>query len=191
MVVVTLNASATYRGSGRQDSEAQMPLSRAKLHRFELPSALLERGFWLYVWKIQEGHNTRPIFYVGMTGDTGSYSAQSPINRVSAHLGSNEYANALRQYAEKKKINLNSCWKIELAAFGPISTVPAITDDASKALYRAERRKVAALEKALWTALKEDGYAMLNECPKCISAHDSAHLASIRESFAPLLVDSN
>lgn len=84
-----------------------MPLSRAKLYRFELPSTLLERGFWLYVWKIQEGHNTRPIFYVGMTGDTGSYSAQSPINRVSGHLGSNEYANALRQYAEKKDINLN------------------------------------------------------------------------------------
>jgi hypothetical protein len=58
-----------------------VPLSRAKLHCFELPVALLDRGFWLYLWKIQEGHNTRPIFYVGMTGDTGSYSAQSPINK--------------------------------------------------------------------------------------------------------------
>src|SRR5690348_7782395 len=114
-----------------------MPLSRAVLHRFELPSALLERGFWLYVWKVQQGHNTRPLFYVGMTGDTGSYSAQSPLNRVSGHLGSNEHANALRQYAVKKGVNLDSCWKIELAAYGPISTVPVITDDLSRDLLRA------------------------------------------------------
>jgi hypothetical protein len=166
-----------------------MPLSRAVLHRFELPSALLERGFWLYVWKVQQGHNTRPLFYVGMTGDTGSYSAQSPLNRVSGHLGSNEHANALRQYAVKKGVNLDSCWKIELAAYGPISTVPVITDDLSRDLYRAERRKVAALEKALWLALSESGHAMLNECPKCTSGHDRERLTIIRKAFAPLLAD--
>ena len=164
-----------------------MPLSHASLHRFELPSALLERGFWPYVWRIQERQNTRPIFYVGMTGDTGSYSAQSPINRVSGHLGWNENANALRKYAESKDIKLDSCWKIELAAFGPISTVPVIADDTSKALYRAKRRKVAALEKALWVGLSESGHTMLNDCPKCTSDHARDHLVIIREAFAQLL----
>ncbi len=39
--------------------------------------ALLERGFWLYVWRIIEG--TRTVLYVGRTGDSSSPNASSPF----------------------------------------------------------------------------------------------------------------
>jgi hypothetical protein len=164
-----------------------MPLSDAKMHRFELPSAVLKRGFWLYLWKIQEGHNTKPIYYVGMTGDTGSYSAQSPINRVSAHLGSNENANALRYYAQQHEIDLEGCHRIEFFAYGPISTVPKITDETSKALYRQERQKVAAIEKAIWLEMQRRGCFLINPCPGCRTSANHAHLAMALEAFSGAL----
>src|SRR5580704_8009090 len=96
----------------------------SKLQRFTLPPALLRRGFWIYLWKITKEEGLPSLLYVGMTGDTGSYKAQSPINRVSAHLGSNKQSNTLRQDAEEKGIDLSTCQAIEFAAYGPILKVP-------------------------------------------------------------------
>ena len=152
------------------------------LYQFVLPPVLLKRGFWLYIWKITQPSGM-PILYVGMTGDTGSYNAQSPINRVSAHLSNNPHSNALRRHAEDKKIDLEACRRLELAAFGPISKVPKNDKEA----YRAERRKVAALEKALWLALEKEGHQMLNGCPRCTIECSAARLATVRDAFAGFL----
>ena len=57
-----------------------------QLIRFE--GALLQRGFWLYVWEIKPFDGS--VFcYVGRTGDSSSHNAQSPFNRMSQHLGFN------------------------------------------------------------------------------------------------------
>ncbi|MCJ8350893.1 hypothetical protein [Moritella sp.] len=45
---------------------------------------ILERGFWLYVWRISAGQKT--VWYVGRTGDSSSANAASPFGRLSQHL---------------------------------------------------------------------------------------------------------
>ena len=50
--------------------------------RFE--GALLERGFWLYVWRVRQ--ESREVLYVGRTGDSSSRFAASPFSRLSQHL---------------------------------------------------------------------------------------------------------
>ena len=72
-----------------------------KLHQFVVPIEVLQRGFWLYVWQIKLRGGTA-VYYVGRTGDNPSTKAQSPFSRVSAHLGSNERANALLRHLAKK-----------------------------------------------------------------------------------------
>jgi hypothetical protein len=56
-----------------------------KLYRLALPPQMLTRGFWIYVFRISR-EGKPPCFYVGMTGDRGSFVAQSPFNRIAAHL---------------------------------------------------------------------------------------------------------
>jgi hypothetical protein len=163
-----------------QKTALEMPA----LYRFSLPPKLLKRGFWIYIWKITKnnGHN---IFYVGMTGDTGSGVAQSPVNRVSAHLGFNPNNNTLRRYAACKGIDLEKCRNIDFAAFGPISRVPNNNGEA----YRIKRGKIAALEKALWCALN-DKQEMLNKCPSSKAICDKSQINAALRAFAPFLKKS-
>ena len=46
--------------------------------------SLLQRGFWLYVWRVSQGR--KRAYYVGRTGDSSSKFAASPFSRVSRHL---------------------------------------------------------------------------------------------------------
>jgi hypothetical protein len=149
------------------------------LYRFDLPPQILTRGFWLYVWKIglSDGSN---VFYVGMTGDTGSYRAQSPFNRVSAHLGSNDKSNALRRYLRLKDIDPETCIALAFAAYGPMYEVPVPTD---REAYQRMRGKVAALEKALWLFLENSGCSRLNSCPRSTSDLDKEMWPAVRSAF--------
>jgi hypothetical protein len=117
-----------------------------------------------------------------MTGDTGSHTAQSPMNRVGAHLGHNERSNALRRYLKSKGIALESCHDLQFAAYGPLGNVPE-----DKELYRLARAKTAAVEKALWLDMEAAGLKMLNECPRCRTNHEAADFAAVRNAFAPFL----
>lgn len=55
-------------------------------HCLDFDGRILQCGFWLYVWKITP--RTGPAFhYVGRTGDSSSFNAQSPFNRMGQHLG--------------------------------------------------------------------------------------------------------
>jgi len=140
----------------------------------------MQRGFWLYVWKIRARGSTRPRFYVGMTGDTGSYRAQSPVNRVSAHLGHNERNNALRRCMKRNGIEIERCDSIEFAAYGPIGNVPVDRVD-----YRAARSMVAALEKRLWQHMESEGMDMLNSCPSCTTPYDDKTFELVRSELEP------
>jgi hypothetical protein len=109
----------------------------AKLYHFTLPPQILARGFWLYVWNVglPNGSNA---FYVGMTGDTGSYSAQSPFNRVSAHLGLNLKSNPLRKYLGLRGVDPEDCTNLDFTAYGPLYEVPTDLKDYQR-IRRAER----------------------------------------------------
>ena len=151
----------------------------AALHQISLPPPLLRKGFWIYVWRIRR-RGRPPTFYVGMTGDTGSGKAQSPINRVSAHLGPNEQSNALRRYLGANGTEIESCDGLEFAAYGPIGSVPTETAE-----YRVARAKIAALEKHLWQDMEAEGRDMLNRCPSCRTPHDPKLFEILRAAFVP------
>src|SRR5688500_13367834 len=79
---------------------------------------LLQRGFWLYVWEIMPPHEEL-LYYVGRTGDSSSVNAQSPFNRMGAHLGFNVKSNVLRRRLAKNGIDPELC-SFRLMAHGPI-----------------------------------------------------------------------
>jgi hypothetical protein len=157
------------------------------LYRLSLPAAILQRGFWLYVWEVNLP-NDRKTYYVGMTGDTGSAKAQSAINRVSAHLGNNIKNNALRRYLERcYYLELEASEALEFFAFGPIYPVPPQQE------YSIKRGQVAALEKRLWLRMKAAGYDMLNPQPDATACVDEPRwqdvCAAFRERFPNLSTD--
>jgi len=91
----------------------------AKLHRLSIPAGILQRGFWLYVWRIglRDGGE---LFYVGRTGDSSSLNAQSPFARISGHLGPNKRSHALRRNLCKHGIKLDACDELEFVTYGPL-----------------------------------------------------------------------
>ena len=153
-----------------------------KLHQIELDGKLLTRGFWLYVWEIKCGRK-KQFYYVGKTGDKASGVCQSPFNRVSAHLGSNEQNNALTRHLAVHKIDPEKC-SFRFRPYGP--------------LFHGKRTRThgelcdltSALEKALADAMHAAGYPMLNEV-KCRKQLDPeawrAVLLAFGEHFPELL----
>ncbi len=136
------------------------------LHHVAVPSPILQRGFWLYVWKVGlpgggVGH------YVGMTGDTGAARAQSAANHVAAHLGFSVNASAIRKcMLRKHRARLEDCRSLDFFAFGPVYPEPGTAD------YPAMRAKVTALAKQLWQRMEAGGYEMLNVPPQTMSPLD-------------------
>jgi len=53
-------------------------------YKMSFNGQILERGFWLYIWKIKSRENL--YIYVGRTGDSSSPNASSPFNRIGQHL---------------------------------------------------------------------------------------------------------
>src|SRR6267143_2177251 len=100
-------------------------------HSLTFDGALLERGFWLYVWEITHAGG-ESIYYVGRTGDISSCNAQSPFNRMGAHLGFNANSNVLRQHLQKRDIDPEKC-TFRLIAHGP-TMKEAVTFDEHRAL---------------------------------------------------------
>lgn len=129
-----------------------------RVHELSFDGALLERGFWLYVWEIED-RRAKKLYYVGRTGDSSSTNAQSPLNRMSAHLGTNEKSNALRRNLELKKVELEKC-SFRLVAVGPVWPE---SKTKARADHDVPRDKVAAMEKALAGWMAALGCEVINE----------------------------
>jgi hypothetical protein len=84
--------SAVAMSLGANDAESPWTVREATFQ-----GAILERGFWLYVWEVTTPEG-KQVYYVGRTGDNSSTNAQSPYNRLGQHLGFAENTNALRKY---------------------------------------------------------------------------------------------
>ena len=80
---------------------------------------ILERGFWLYVWRVVE--NTRTVWYIGRTGDNSSSNAASPFSRLSQHLDlrPSATANMLAKNLLSSGLNPENC-EYNLLTLGPI-----------------------------------------------------------------------
>ena len=124
-------------------------------HSLEFNGALLQRGFWLYVWEVRVPRQPR-LYYVGRTGDSSSSKAQSPFNRMGQHLGFNDRSNALRRYLLGRGVALEEC-QYRLVSYGPITGEAATLDE-----HREPRDIIAALEKALAEAMASAGYTVIN-----------------------------
>src|SRR2546423_5659235 len=115
---------------------------------------LLERGFWLYVWKIET--DGQLYLYVGRTGDNSSSNAGSPFTRATAHLdhSKNAKANALFKRLGEIGIAPKDC-KFRMSAFGPI-----FPEQDSMIAHTPVRNKVAALATELSRELRARNYCV-------------------------------
>lgn len=146
----------------------------AELYRLEFDSALLTRGFWLYIWEINVDDD-RSFFYVGKTGDKPSGSSQSPFDRLSKHLGHNKNNNALRRYLGKNQIDPSRC-HFRFHAYGPLLKDESLEHDKVCDI-------MSGLEKALAGAMCNGGYEAMN---KVHSRHpaDPELFERVRSRFA-------
>ena len=149
---------------------------KAKTLELNFNGALLQRGFWLYIWVIQTPKKIH-LYYVGRTGDSSSINAQSPFNRIGQHLGFNEKSNVLRRHLKDKKINPDSC-SFRLVAHGPILKEAKTKDE-----HRKRRDIIAAMEKALAEEMTAAGYNVINTVNSRMKLN-VAKFASVRAAFA-------
>jgi len=116
---------------------------------------ILERGFWLYVWKIFDGTHT--VLYVGRTGDNSSPYASSPFGRVGQHLDSRSKAkaNSLYRNLRREKLKPMNC-SFEMYALGPL-----YPEQKSWKEHQKYRDVVAPIEAALAVHLGDRGYRVI------------------------------
>lgn len=145
----------------------------AVLHRLTLPGAMLQRGFWLYVWRIATPSGA--LHYVGRTGDNSSPHAAAPFTRMGQHLGTSTNSNDLRRNLIAHGVTPENCTSFDLIAHGPIYS--QVDHDGSDRAMLMERHKpfhdqVGAMEKLLCDGLKYAGYDVLNtvNCKWVLSA---------------------
>lgn len=143
----------------------------------KLPPEILSRGFWLYVW-IVTLKSGKVVHYVGRTGNSSSAKAQSPVSRISGHLGPNENANALKRHLRKHGIDFSECDALEFLAHGPLEhEVENWTD------HKPRRDRTHALERDLCEALTEAGYEVMNKVT-CRLSTDREAWESVRTAFS-------
>lgn len=88
------------------------------LHSLGLSGTMLERGFWLYVWRIHTRQET--LLSVGRTGDESSPHASAPYDRFGQHLGRNKNANALKRNLEARGLRLDYIEAYDFVYYGPV-----------------------------------------------------------------------
>ncbi len=148
----------------------------ASTHTLTLPAAMIERGFWLYVWRIDSPIGE--LLYVGRTGDSSSPNAAAPFARMGQHLGTHRAQNMVRRHLERRGAPPEDCASFRLIAHGPLFS------EAQDWSEHVERRDVvAALEKTLAESLVVAGYSVLNRVRSRHEA-DAALWATVRTAFA-------
>ncbi len=158
----------------------------ATLHRLTLPGAMLQRGFWLYVWRIATPNGA--LHYVGRTGDNSSPRAAAPFTRMGQHLGTSANSNALRRNLINHGVMPEDCARFDLIAHGPI--YPQVDHDSTDRGVLMEchipfRDQVGAMEKLLCDGLKDAGYDVLNtvNCKWVLSAEGEEKWAEAKQAF--------
>ncbi|GAA6208432.1 hypothetical protein NBRC116601_17250 [Cognatishimia sp. WU-CL00825] len=169
------------------------PAVRPELHQMTLPGPMLQRGFWLYVWRVETPNRER--LYVGRTGDSSSPHATAPYTRMGQHLGFAKTQNSLRRLLGEAGIEPESCARYDLVSFGPmfpeVGLKPDQDRDEQMALHKPLRDQMAGLEKKLRDALVASGYDVLNVVHSK-KQFDDAHWAMVRNAFSihfPELID--
>jgi hypothetical protein len=143
-----------------------------KVHELKFSGALIERGFWLYVWRVS--HKNQYVLYVGRTGDSSSKYASSPFNRLGQHLDvrPNATANTLLRNIRTKGFDPLLC-EYDLVSIGPLYPEQDNLEE-----HRKYRDLIAPLESALAQHLKDKGHEVVGTHPKP-KPHDEAMLKKV------------
>jgi len=147
----------------------------AGTYKLTMPGAMLERGFWLYVWRVETPRGD--MHYVGRTGDSSSPNATPPYQRMGQHLGHAKTQNALRRQLISAAVSPEECRCFELISHGAL-----FPEQADMEAHRAPRDVVAALEKRLAEALDGAGYHVLNTV-HCRKALDDGLWRDVKDAF--------
>ena len=147
--------------------------------RMSFDGRLLERGFWLYVWRVLSPQGE--FLYVGRTGDSSSPHASSPFSRIGQHLDFRPHAkgNALGRQLARAGVRPAEC-QFEMIALGPIFPEQATMD-----AHRPFRDRTAALEKWLAELLRERHYQVLG-VHHCAHAAEEPLVAQVRQLIDPV-----
>jgi len=126
-----------------------------KAYKMTFDGTLLERGFWLYVWRIKNKNATH--IYVGRTGDNSSPYANSPFNRIGQHLDFRKTAkgNAMTRQLQSVGVIPKQCI-FEMLAFGPIFHEQKTMEE-----HKPYRDRTASIEKAIAEYIRGRGYNVL------------------------------
>ena len=147
----------------------------ADTHRLTMPGAMLQRGFWLYIWRVDTPRGE--MLYVGRTGDSSSPNAAPPYARMGQHLGHVKASNALRAHLVRMGIEPEACREFDLIAHGPIFPEQQTMDE-----HKGPRDIVAALEKHLACTLEDAGYNVLNTV-NCRQPLDGENWDKVKAAF--------
>jgi len=123
-----------------------------RTHQLTFGGAVLERGFWLYVWRVSCGSHL--FLYVGRTGDSSSRFAASPFARIGQHLDirPKASANMLLRHIRTRGLDPQRC-TYDLIAVGPV-----FPEQKTIEAHRKHRDIVAPLEAALAQHLRAKGH---------------------------------
>lgn len=126
-----------------------------KAYSMFFDGALLERGFWLYIWDIKKPPER--YLYIGRTGDSSSPNAASPFARIGHHLDfrPNAKANSISRRLKEKNLVPSSA-KFAMLAIGPLFPEQESFKD-----HIVCRDQLAALENALAEHIRNNGYNVL------------------------------
>lgn len=116
---------------------------------------ILERGFWLYVWKID--YNRKQFFYVGRTGDSSSAHASSPFNRIGQHLDFRESAKGATLAKRLKEVGVNP----RESQFNMLALGPFFNEQDTFEKHKPLRDYLATLEFEVAKHLKSKGFNVL------------------------------
>ncbi len=136
--------------------------SKMNVHQTSFSGQMLERGFWLYVWRIKHKKSSSEYWYIGRTGDSSSANASSPIGRLSQHLNLKENAkgNSLVRNIKKVGLEPEEC-QFKLVSIGPIYPEQDNFDS-----HVPFRDNVAKLEAEVAYVFRSKGKAVLGNHPR-------------------------
>lgn len=152
-----------------------------KAHSLAFTGALIERGFWLYVWHVSSAG--KAIVYVGRTGDSSSQFAASPFNRLGQHLDVRESASANMLLRHMRHRGMDPvAAKFQMVAVGPIYPEQPTMED-----HRLHRNIVAAMEAALGRHMLDDRHYDVVGNTNSKHPLDSKLFAHVLRQFKPIL----
>lgn len=122
---------------------------------------MLERGFWLYVWRIRHKKSASEYWYIGRTGDSSSAKASSPLGRLSQHLNlkDNAKGNTLIKNIKQAGLNPQHC-QFKLVSVGPLFPEQEFYSE-----HVPYRDIVAKLEAEIAYTFKAKGLVVLGSHP--------------------------